>query len=662
MTQIRKFEFRDDDKTVDINAQLMGIVESGVYRGFDAQLEAGLVLKLVHTASGGTFVNDTPAVVENIGILRTKQGTVIREDALVEITIGSNDTGEGPPLPRIDLIVCEHWHQDIVGGVQAQYYAIPGGQAEPPVAPALTDPAKQMIIGELYLPGGAVSLDEDGVKFTKAPLPTNPSLPDIVYPASYDPDTKTISTAYKNHSLYYIIDIGVASDYPEVENIDLFTINYLSATLISGQKYALKTGPGNLYFNSMNDFMIVEGYEEIQVFATAEFFGGAVGACMVITTGRVYKNSVNKLYAALIGNIGTDGVLTSGELTLMENGNIQKISVTGNADLKSINTFAQPNTLPGYNSGMQLIIQITTTDRITLKHLAPGISAPYKNIYVYGKKDVMLSGNISLYLYEDENYYVLFQWNADTVISAGSGASTLRNGVFCGTGSTEIAEAFKSMGISELYPSNLLFVNEISAGISESGQWRYTVKIWNAQTVDSDDQDSEPWLQWTALVASKKTGYELLILQEEDGSGVGGALVIDWSKLSLPQYQITTYKAGALYGISVYTNWGGPQTDLVEIPLVTITGNVTIDGSSKLYVVEAATNLAIMLDSIKICRSTFSIKNNMIADYTCRVECLDGENINQVLAITIPAFTTVTLFKNVTKWEATGSYVDEPLP
>ena len=194
--QRRIFEFRADDKTVDFNGSLMGIVESGVYRGYDAHLIAGLTLELVHTQSGATFVDDTPAVVENVGILRTKQGTVIRESAPVEITIGGNNYGSGHPSTRnrIDLIVCEHWHQDIVDGVQAIYYAIPGTQASNPVPPALTNPSKQMIIGTLFLPGNCVSLDTYGVKFTKASLPLNPSLPDTAYPCYFDETNKVIKT------------------------------------------------------------------------------------------------------------------------------------------------------------------------------------------------------------------------------------------------------------------------------------------------------------------------------------------------------------------------------------------------------------------------------------------------------------------------------------
>ena len=649
--QKRIFEYRDDDKTIDIDGQLLGIVEPGVYRGFDANLTTGLTLELVHTQSGATYADETPSVVEDIGILRTKQGTVIRETAEVEVVIAANDYGVGHPgtRNRIDLIVCEHWHQDTVGGATAIYYAIPGVQATNPVAPALTDPAKQIIIGTLYLPGGCTLLADTGVVFTKATLPANPSLPDTAYPAYYDDVNFKIWSDYKDRAYYYVVPGGVSADYPEVRSFELFTIPNMVATLISGQKMKYVAEYG-IMFNSQNDFMISEAFEEIQVYLVGVEYGGTSSDHVLVNTGRLYKNQVNKLYMALIGNIGTAATLSSGLLTCDPDGNIQKITVGANADFKGVNTFAQANTLPGYNSGMQLIVQISTTYRVTLKHLAAGVTAPYKNIYIYGKRDVILSGNITLYMYEDTDKFVLFQWNADTTISSTGGQFANRNGIFCGTGASEAIEALKSLMVTDLQSEDLLFIDEIVAGVSESGQYRYTVKIRNAPTVNATSQGSTAWLTWTELSSTRKTSWERIVMTEDDGSGCNAIIVIDWGKLTLTSYQFSTYKEGALFGISHIVDWSGDNS----IPLPTLTGTTAdIDGSGGLYLVDSTANVVLTLKAIELCRNKFSIQNQ--TGYECRVESNTGDPFGnaQVFTVAINGG-TATLWKNGTSWAVTG--------
>lgn len=655
MAQKRVFEYRADDLTVEINGQLMGIVESGVYRGFDAQLDSGLTLKLIHTESGGSYVDETPAVVENVGILRTKQGTVIRETAMVGIEIETNYVG-GMGNPRIDLIVCEHYHQDIVDGVQAIYYAIPGTRSATPVAPELTDPAKQMIIGELYLPRNCDSLDDTGVVFTKASLPLNPSMPDTAYPATYDAGTKTITAVSKDRSLYYIYG-GVSDEYLEVETIDLFTIDGLGATILSNQKYLIIAGSTKIVMNGTS--MITEAFEEIHVSRLGSQFGGEPGSCVVINTGRAYKNKVNKFYKAVITNIGTAGVLSSGQLTFAEfDGNIQRITMAADGELSSISTFAQPDSLAGYNVGMQLIVQITTTKRLTVKHLKSGVSAPYKRIYVYGKNDVILSGNITLFLYEDTDKFYLFQWNADTVIASNNGVNSNHNGCFVGDGNNEFIDAMKSCGVTKRAPGDLLFISEVKAGVLETGQYRYTINIMKATTVDSATVDCTKWLTYTSLVASKKTGWEHCVLTEDDGSGCQGVIVVDWSRLSLTEYDVADYKGGALGAIHHITNWtgGGINPDL---PLTTITENAMVDGSSTLYIVEATgTSVEIDLDDILLCAPIIRIKSKVAAPYVTGIRSKDGLLIGGFTDIELAEGNSVEIYKNVDHFEVTGTYTE----
>jgi len=410
----RIFEFRADDLTFDINGQLNGVIGPGVYAGFDAQLDSGLTLKLVHTQSGATFVDGNPAMVEDVGVLRTKQGTIIREDETIEVVISENTYTGGHPEyhNRIDTIVCEHYHQEIIGGSQAQYYAIPGGQASDPVPPALTDPTKQTIVGYLFLPGGCASMDDTGVVFTKVPLPYNPSLPERAYPATYDSVWKKITSAYKNRAFYYLAPGTVTGDYLEVGVIDLFTEPGLVATIISDQQFFISSGSG-IRFSGSAVTMTVEAFEEIIVFHAGTTFGDPAGTHLILNTGKVYKDQVSKLYKMLINNIGTGGTFASHIFTFTANGNIQKITLTGAQSVKGIKSFAQANTRTGYNSGATFIIQITADDAVIIEHMASGVTSPNKPIYVYGAKNISLTGNSSLFLYEDTTCFYLFQYSVD---------------------------------------------------------------------------------------------------------------------------------------------------------------------------------------------------------------------------------------------------------
>lgn len=164
MSQFRFHNWQDDDSTFNLNQRLKGILPDGRYRGYEAKpFVAGMNLVLWHDVTGYKFIKQDLTSFAKVGCAVTKQGMVINETGEITIGISPNPTASA----RFDLIVMEHFYEDIVGGTTATYYAIEGT----PLLPPLSDPDKQVIIGFLLVPAFCTSLTDVGVTYTQAAVP-----------------------------------------------------------------------------------------------------------------------------------------------------------------------------------------------------------------------------------------------------------------------------------------------------------------------------------------------------------------------------------------------------------------------------------------------------------------------------------------------------------
>jgi len=165
--QTRFWNYRDDDLTASIVQWLTGIIPPGRYFGFDFLPTANLTLTLNHNTTGFSFVDSVPADQQNISLCVTRQGVVVTEDAQITLPINAGD----PTDPRIDLVILTHEYITTTGGQTALYSVIEGTPDPSPSAPALTDPLRQIIIGELLIPANTAQLDDVGVEWTQALKP-----------------------------------------------------------------------------------------------------------------------------------------------------------------------------------------------------------------------------------------------------------------------------------------------------------------------------------------------------------------------------------------------------------------------------------------------------------------------------------------------------------
>ena len=408
MTQLRKFEYLADDSTFDINNRLIGIVGYGVYRGFDVQDKStsDLVLRLKHTGNGASFVDQTLIFQENIGVLLTKQNVVISETDTIEINIATN-AGSGDP--RIDTIIIEHTYDEIEGGSPGIYSVINGSPAAIPTAPNLTDPDKQTKIGEIYLPGSCSDLSNVDVEWIRELTPKFANTQELFIEANYSSSDFTIEKKLKNKNFYYLNFSSPDSQYKNIQDIDLTTIQGLTFHLISNQPLQFISNSNIKTVDDQN--LIIKPFEEV----TITYLGGAYGIApyIVIAGGDLKRNLVNKVYKTLKFNKSTTTTFESVESYAIElgvDGNIATLNLSDGDDIRYIKSLYDGGNLSGDNNGGVIILNLNIpTGSFILTNKTIIVPSGYKNIkFPWGDSNPTWSTdkNISLILFEDNSEWV----------------------------------------------------------------------------------------------------------------------------------------------------------------------------------------------------------------------------------------------------------------
>lgn len=167
MAQRRFWNYLDDDLTIDLTRWITGLIPSGLYRGFDWSPAAGMNLILNHETTGYKYVDKDQNETSNLGVVITRQGVIVQDDTVLSLAIAANSSGN----PRIDIIILSHEYEEFEGGSDALYSVIQGTPSSTPVAPAVGDDKKDVIIGYLYVPDGTTSLLDAGVIYTRPDIP-----------------------------------------------------------------------------------------------------------------------------------------------------------------------------------------------------------------------------------------------------------------------------------------------------------------------------------------------------------------------------------------------------------------------------------------------------------------------------------------------------------
>jgi len=379
MTQIRKLEYLADDSTFDLNTKEVGIIDPGVYRGFGVQLKttSDLILRRAHTGDGASYVNKLSILVENIGVIKTKQGVLINETETVEITITTNLASLNP---RIDTIIVEHEYDEIEGGNPALYSVIEGTPSSDPVAPGLTDPDKQIKIGELYIPAGCEDLSDSDVQWVRELTPKFAGQSDSFVAAEYVTVDSKLYSREKNRSGYYVKFPSPTNETFQVSEIDLCTKVGITVSVISNQPLyfsnnaAIKTPDSGL--------VIIRPYEEARITYLVSVFG--VASYIVMAGGDLKRSLSNKLYRTLkLNNSLTTafGTVNANAVELKDDGNVVEIDLSSGNDVKYIKSLYDGGSFIGDPNGALVVLTLNiAAGSFNLTHNAGSVPSGYKSI------------------------------------------------------------------------------------------------------------------------------------------------------------------------------------------------------------------------------------------------------------------------------------------
>lgn len=173
------FQYKEDDATRLIDRFLTGILPSGRYFGYDwvqGSQPANMTLELSHGVTGHTIYFPNEYQVSDAGgqpslqcgIVVTTLGAIFQTDQLALFNIQPGHVS----LPRIDTLVLTYEYIATPGGTPPVYSVVMGAPSATPVAPGVVNPARDVIIGYLYVPAGITDLTQGGIIYTPATQPT----------------------------------------------------------------------------------------------------------------------------------------------------------------------------------------------------------------------------------------------------------------------------------------------------------------------------------------------------------------------------------------------------------------------------------------------------------------------------------------------------------
>lgn len=177
--QRRFWNWKDDDLTIDISQWLIGLIDSGRFRGFDPILNGGMSLVLNHNTSGATRVDKTGSLIGKFGVLSTKQGIIVQEYDTISLPVPTTPAG----FYRKGVVVFTHEYVEITGGQEGVYSLImsadiPIGEAS--AFPPLPNEPFQTILGYLTIPQNCTSLTDPDVVYVQGSVPSFANQADFI--------------------------------------------------------------------------------------------------------------------------------------------------------------------------------------------------------------------------------------------------------------------------------------------------------------------------------------------------------------------------------------------------------------------------------------------------------------------------------------------------
>lgn len=419
MAQNRWWNYKDDDSTFRLIQWMYGILTAGRYRGFGATTDNTLNLTIVQQAPDAFIqVSEDALTTTEVGLWISPQGTVVKEDASFVLPISAGDA----TFDRIDIIVGQHKYDGaLVGGTTAIYSVIEGTPSATPVAPALTIPNEQTILGYLLVP--ATSTQTDQMTYTQAAIPDFSEDTTIAHL-----DVENIWSALQN----FTATAKCIGDIPGINGANQLVLAdelacdaYVISAVLTGRTTlnGIVTPTGAVPTPSVGYVRSVKIFTPYELFLSATFVGEEIyvpanthfelqldsSGTWLFVRGDEYRISeVTKaqkmliLKALPIGNVYLDA---AGQLSLPNLGNVIYLNNTGvNNTLNRIqrSTTYTPNDTDG---GMVLHLIPNSAQDLLITPFDFTGAPTYKPIWTNSNVPVTHRGGTMLTLVEGATYW-----------------------------------------------------------------------------------------------------------------------------------------------------------------------------------------------------------------------------------------------------------------
>lgn len=439
MAQQRFFNWEADDYTDSFNRQQLAPIPPGLYRGFELDpTTSGLNLKLYHDLTGYRETDDSLTISPRLGMVRSKQGVNVIEDAAITILVTSNSANAEP---RIDIIAMEHEYTQITGGTTAGYIVIPGTPATSPLPPGLTFPEKQVLMGYLYWPAGAIDLSDPGIVYTKVAPPrfnddvesvlltgwqivtgrkTFQHITQLQNPLTYNIGTQALTSSVDSNQYFFP---NSSTNYIEVSTLTLPWFTALNTTGFETNRICIRTLQ-RLRFISGGNIDVIDPIH-IEAGETVEFIvvAGPGMTYYLVRGNEVRKDKATKMFSQFVQAMGTATVdLSGGIINLDGKGNYYEVSfdfaatiLQGISDTSALTDFFGPGSEAGGMICLKLIN--TNVDPSTTGTFLEGLSliGGKKGVEGFGGSDMVLNDGDMMFLVEHSTHYSMVSYSGPVV-------------------------------------------------------------------------------------------------------------------------------------------------------------------------------------------------------------------------------------------------------
>lgn len=455
--QNRRWDYKDEDSTLWMGKANSPFRPAGRYAGFEVDTSSisTNTLKLIHT--NGWDKVELGSLTKNIySVWETRQGQSIEQKLPVELLVNTNVSGD----PRIDLIVGSHSYVETVGGTAGIYSIVQGTPAANPVAPAVANPLKDVILGRILVPDAATVIAD----MTYVPEPTPSFSGDDTVGHSHKAlewlDTQTFNSlaivpleatigslkivlTRKNIGIgeYIIGNLYDVNYTGGSSSVSINTIDLEGETVPTGYSIKIKSNV-ELYFDTNSVFteLVTENVSSDKYIVPVDTYFRLTlqssGKWLITSDSKMIYAPV-KFFENIYLNRVTVPLAGFGLGDSDSKGSLWEINNAGSDTVKYIKELEPVNTAINTAHGQLIVVKFIgdTNAQLLIEHEASGAPSGYVNIVTPNKEDLTLSTNYTLmFIRAEYSYHLIGYYPTNTVLDTWNNVVLVLTNGFLGDG------------------------------------------------------------------------------------------------------------------------------------------------------------------------------------------------------------------------------------